>query len=124
MTNLFPIWLILIDYLFGFLMWIMIIKFVFNILLPDDNNFYINRLLKKITDPIFKLAIKLIPFFLIRPIIPLYMAWLIFMFRVYILPLSNGYSNVGIFAFVFEKNILSFLSTSFLNIGLYLNYGL
>ena len=124
MTNLFPIWLILIDYLFGFLMWIMIIKFVFNILLPDDNNFYINRLLKKITDPFFKLVIKLIPFFIIKPIIPLYMAWLIFMFRIYILPLSNGYSTVGIFAFVFEKNILSFLSTSFLNIGLYLNYGL
>ena len=53
MTNLFPIWLILIDYLFGFLMWIMIIKFVFNILLPDDNNFYINHLLKKEGNIIF-----------------------------------------------------------------------
>jgi hypothetical protein len=124
MNFYFPTWLILFDYLFGLLMWIMIIKFLFNVLLPDDNNFYINRFLKKIIDPIFKFTIKLIPFFLIRPIIPLYIAWLIFMFRVYILPLSNGYSSVGIFAFVFEKNILSFLSTSFLNIGLHLNYGL
>jgi|TARA_B110000305_G_scaffold217143_1_gene256229 hypothetical protein len=124
MNIYFPIWLILIDYLFGIIMWIMITKFVFNILLPDDNNFYINRLLKKITDPIFTFIIKSIPFFIIKPIIPLYVAWLIFMFRVYLLPLLNGYSSIGIFAFIFEKDIFSFLSSSFLYIALYLNYGL
>ena len=124
MIIIFPIWLVAIDYLFGFLMALFIIKFILNILLPEESAFFILSLLKKITEPIIKFSNKLIPYFIVKPIIPLYIAWLIFMIRIYILPLLLGYSSIGHFSFVFEKDIISTLNSTVLNIALYLNYGL
>ena len=124
MIIIFPIWLIAIDYLFGFLMSIFIIKFILNILLPEESTFFIINLFKKITEPIIKFSNKLIPYFIVKPIIPLYIAWLIFMIRIYILPLLLGYSSIGHFSFVFEKDIISTLNSTVLNLALYLNYGL
>jgi len=124
MIIIFPIWLVAIDYLFGFLMALFIIKFILNILLPEESTFFILSLLKKITEPIIKFSNKLIPYFIVKPIIPLYIAWLIFMIRIYILPLLLGYSSIGHFSFVFEKDIISTLNSTVLNIALYLNYGL
>ena len=124
MIIIFPIWLIATDYLFGFLMSIFIIKFILNILLPEESTFFILNLFKKITEPIIKFSNKLIPYFIVKPIIPLYLAWLIFMIRIYILPLLLGYSSIGKFSFVFEKDIISSLNSTILNIALYLNYGL
>ena len=124
MIIIFPIWLVAIDYLFGFLMALFIIKFILNILLPEESTFFILSLLKKITEPIIKFSNKLIPYFIVKPIIPLYLAWLIFMIRIYILPLLLGYSSIGQFSFVFEKDIISSLNSTILNIALYLNYGL
>ena len=124
MNIIFPIWLIVIDYIFGLLMVIFIIKFLLNILLPEESVFFINSIFKKITEPIIKFTNKLVPYFIIKPIIPLYIAWLIFMIRIYILPLLLGYSSIGHFSFVFEKDIISTLNSTILNIALYLNYGL
>jgi len=124
MIIIFPIWLVAIDYLFGFLMSIFIIKFILNILLPEESAFFILSLLKKITEPIINFSNKLIPYFIVKPIIPLYIAWLIFMIRIYILPLLLGYSSIGNFSFVFEKDIISTLNSTVLNIALYLNYRL
>ena len=42
MNIIFPIWLVGIDYLFGFLMVILIIKFFLNMLFPDENTFFIH----------------------------------------------------------------------------------
>ena len=123
MYIIFPVWLIAIDYLFGFLMAIFIIKFIMNIILPEQSPFFILSLFKKITEPIIKLTNKLIPYFIVKPMIPLYIAWLIFMIRIYILPLILGYSSIGHFSFIFEKNIISTLNSTILNIALYLNYG-
>jgi len=123
MIIVFPIWLVAIDYLFGFLMALFIIKFIMNILLPEESAFVILSLLKKITEPIIKFSNKLIPYFIVKPIIPLYIAWLIFMIRIYILPLLLGYSSIGHFSFVFEKDIISTLNSTVLNLALYLNYG-
>ena len=124
MIIIFPIWLVAIDYLFGFLMALFIIKFILNILLPEESAFFILNLFKIITEPIINFSNKLIPYFIVKPIIPLYLAWLIFMIRIYILPLLLGYSSIGQFSFVFEKDIISSLNSTILNIALYLNYGL
>ena len=124
MIIIFPIWLVAIDYLFGFLMLILIIKFVLNIFLSDGNTFYIHRLFKKTTEPIIEISARFTPYFIIRPIIPLYLAWLIFMIRIYILPLILGYSSIGHFSFIFEKDIISKLNSTILEIALYLNFGI
>ena len=117
MIIIFPIWLIAIDYLLGFLMAIFIIKFILNILLPEHSPFFILSLFKKITEPIIKLTNKLIPYFIVKPMIPLYISW-------YILPLLLGYSSIGHFSFIFEKDIISSINSTILNVALYLNYGI
>ena len=124
MIIIIPIWLIATDYLFGFLMSIFIIKFILNILLPEESAFFILNLFKIITEPIINFSNKLIPYFIVKPIIPLYLAWLIFMIRIYILPLLSGHSSIGQFSVVFEKDIISTLNSTILNVALYLNYGL
>ena len=123
MNDLFPVWLIIIDYLFGFIMSILVFKFILNIFLPENNTFFIDRLFRKITNPFLKVTVKLTPYFIVKPIIPLYIAWLIFMLRIYLLPLLLGYSSLGQFALLFEKDIISTIKSAFLNLALYLNYG-
>ena len=124
MYNIFPIWLVVIDYILGILMLILIIKFLFNIALPEDNKYFFHSIFSKITGPIIKFTSSLIPYFIIKPIHPLYIGWLILMLRIYFLPLLLGYDFIGNFAFVFEKQIISSLNSIILNMALYLNYGL
>lgn len=124
MSNFFPIWLIVVDYILGFLMLILIIKFILNLFIAEGSNFNIFRFFIKITKPILDTTTKITPSFIVKPIVPLYVAWLFFMLRIYFLPLLVGYSSIGSFAFLFEKDIISLISTIILNIALYLNYGL
>jgi len=46
------------------------------------------------------------------------------MLRIYFLPLFIGYSAIGNLAFLFEKDIISLINTTILNMALYLNYGI
>ena len=124
MFFIFPIWLVAIDYLFGFLMVILVINFLFNIFIPEESNFFLYRFFKKIAEPIIRRFNKIIPYFIVKPIVPLYIAWLIFMVRIYILPLFLGYSSIGHFAFIFEKDIISKLNSIILKITLFLNFGI
>ena len=124
MNIIFPIWLVAIDYLFGFLMIILIIKFFLNIFLPENNPFFLHIFFKIMSEPLIKFTTKLIPYFIVKPIVPLYLAWLIFMIRIYILPLLIDYSSIGKFSFVFEKDIISKLSLVMKKIVLYLNFGI
>ena len=124
MNNDFPIWLVVIDYIFGFLMFILILKFIFNLFVADGNKFYIVRLFSKITMQLIQISTKITPKFIVEPIIPIFVAWLIFMLRIYFLPLLIGYSSIGDFAFIFEKDIITLISSTILNMALYLNYGI
>ena len=46
------------------------------------------------------------------------------MIDIYFLPLFLGYSYMGKFAFVFEKDLISQVKSIFLNIAINLDYGL
>ena len=124
MSTEFPIWLISIDYILGFLMLILIIKFILNLFITERSNLRIFRFFKKITDPMLNSTSKITPNFIVKPIIPIYLAWLLFMMRIYFLPLFIGYSAIGNFAFLFEKDTVYLINTTVLNMALYLNYGL
>ena len=67
---------------------------------------------------------KITPNFIVTPLKPLYLAWIILMIRIYFLPMLIGYSYIGVFAFIFEKNLISAINNITLNIALYLNYGI
>ena len=124
MTNTFPIWLLGIDYLLAFLMFILLIKFILNLFLSENNNFIFFSFINRIVQPIINITIRITPGFIVQPIIPLYLAWLIFMIRLYILPLSIGYLYIGKFAFTFEKDLFTEIKSMFLNIAINFNYGI
>jgi len=78
----------------------------------------------KLTKPIINLSTKLTPEFIVKPIVPLYLAWLVLMVRIYLLPLLVGHTYLGKFAFLFEKDLITLINSSILNIAIYLNYGI
>ena len=124
MINNFPIWLVALDYFLACLMVILLINFILNLFLSEASNFILYRLIAKLANPIINITNKITPSFIVQPLIPLYIAWLILMIRIYLLPLFLGYSYMGKFAFVFEKDLISGVKSIFLNIAINLNYGM
>ena len=120
----FPIWLIIIDYILALIMAILILKFVLNLFINEESTFSFYKFFTKITSPILNSTQRITPKFIVQPLIPLYVAWLFFMIRIYFLPLLLGYSYIGTFAFIFEKQIIEQIKSIILNIALYLNYGI
>ena len=124
MINNFPIWLIALDYFLACLMIILLINFILNLFLSEVSNFVLYRFITKLTYPIINITDKITPNFIVQPLIPIYIAWLIFMIRIYLLPLFLGYSYMGKFAFIFEKNLVTQVKSIFLDIAINLNYGM
>ena len=124
MINNFPIWLVALDYFLACLMVILLINFILNLFLSEDSNFILYRFITKFVNPIINITNKITPTFIVQPLIPIYIAWLIFMIRIYLLPLFLGYSYMGKFAFVFEKDLITQVKSIFLNIAINLNYGM
>ena len=120
----FPIWLIAIDYILALIMTILVLKFVLNLFINEASNLSFFKFFTRITSPILNATLKITPNFIVQPLIPLYLAWLIFMIRIYILPLVLGDSYIGQFAFVFEKQLIEQIKSIILSMALYLNYGL
>ena len=124
MINNFPIWLIAIDYFLACLMIIFLINFILNLFLSEVSNFVLYRFITKLTHPIINITKRITPNFIVQPLIPIYIAWLIFMLRVYLLPLFLGYSYMGKFVFIFERDLVNQVKSIFLNIAINLNYGM
>ena len=124
MINNFPIWLIALDYFLACLMGILLINFILNLFLSEASNFILYRFITKLANPFINITNKITPSFIVQPLIPIYIAWLIFMIRMYILPLLLGYSYIGKFAFVFEKDFITYVKAILLKIAVNLNYGM
>ena len=86
MTEAFPIWVIVTDYVLGVVMWTLIGRFGMGIFLPETSNFFFMRFFVRATNPLLKLFAPITPDFLVPPVIPLYVAWFFFMVRFYLMP--------------------------------------
>ena len=124
MVDNFPIWLVAIDYLLACLMMILLINFILNLFLSEVSNFVLYRFITKLANPIINITNKITPDFIVQQLIPIYLAWLFFMIRIYLLPLFLGYSYMGKFAFIFEKDFITQVKSIFLDIAINLNYGM
>ena len=124
MINNFPIWVVALDYFLACLMIILLTKFILNLFFSEVINFVLYRFINKLAHPIINITNKITPNFIVQPLIPIYVAWLIFMLRVYLLPLFLGYSYMGKFSFIFEKDLITQVKSIFLNIAINLNYGM
>ncbi len=105
MSEGFPIWVIIVDYVLGTVMWTLIGRFGMSLFLPENSSFFFMRFFVRVTNPLLKLFDPITPAFLVPPLIPLYVAWFFFMFRFYAMPWLLGYSVMGMLSFPLESEI-------------------
>ena len=87
----------------GMVMWTLIGRFAMGIFLPEDSSFFFMKAFVKYTNPLIKLFAPITPEFLIKPLVPLYVAWSFYMIRFYIMPWILGYSVMGMLSFPLES---------------------
>ena len=100
-----PLWILVIDYILGIIMWTLIGRSAMNIFQREDSNFFFMKAFVKFTNPIIKLFRFITPSFIIPLFVPLYVAWFFYMFRVYAMPYILGYDVMGMLSFPLESDI-------------------
>ncbi len=86
-------------------MWTLIGRSAMNIFQKEDSEFFFMKVFVKYTNPIIKIFKFVTPTFIIRPLVPLYVAWFFYMFRFYLMPYLMGYSVMGMLSFPLESEI-------------------
>ncbi len=89
----------------GVIMWTLIGRVAMNIFQREDSEFFFMKVFVKLTDPLIKMFNPITPSFIIKPIVPLYVAWFFYMFRFYLMPYLLGYSVMGMLSFPLESEI-------------------
>ncbi len=102
MNGILPFWVMLLDTALGLLMWALLGRFVLSVFLAENTRFFLMRGVVRITDPALRLCRVLTPSILIARLHPVFVAWLVFMIRFYLLPLLAGYEVAGFFALPLE----------------------
>ena len=100
-----PIWVILIDYIMGLVMWTLVGRFGMSIFVSEQSDFFFMKAFVRMTDPMIRAMAKLTPGFLVDRLRPLYVAWFIFMIRFYIMPVVLGYDVMGMLSFPLEPEL-------------------
>ncbi len=100
-----PLWILIIDYILGIIMWTLIGRSAMNIFQREDSNFFFMKAFVKFTNPIIKIFRFITPSFIIPLFVPLYVAWFFYMFRFYLFPYLLGYSVMGMLSFPLESEI-------------------
>ena len=114
MFNYYPLFIIIFDIFFGLLFWIFIIKFFLHLFFSNETNVKFVSNFFSITNSIYNKVNRIIPSFLPYPLISLYLVWLIFIIRFYIVPAFSGLENIGIYVFFLEKNLIFYLNFNYL----------
>ena len=94
-------------------MWTLIGRAAMNFFQKEESEFFFMKAFVKLTDPVIRLFKIITPSFLIKPMVPLYVAWFFYMFRFYAMPYILGYSVLGMLSFPLESEITEFLITLF-----------
>ena len=101
----FPIWVIVIDYVLGMIMWTLIGRAAMNLFLPEDSEFFFMKVFVRMTNPVIRIFKPVTPSFIVEPLIPVFVAWFFYMFRFYVMPWLLGYSVMGMLSFPLEGEI-------------------
>jgi uncharacterized protein YggT (Ycf19 family) len=105
--------ILIFDYILGLIMWTLIGRAAMNFFQKEDSEFFFMKAFVKLTDPVIRLFKIITPSFLVKPMVPLYVAWFFYMFRFYLMPYILGYSVLGMLSFPLESEITEFLVTLF-----------
>ena len=86
-------------------MWTLIGRSAMNLFQKEDSEFFFMKVFVKFTNPVLNLFKFITPSFLIRPFVPLYVAWFIFMIRFYLMPILLGLGEMGMLSFPLDSEI-------------------
>ena len=86
-------------------MWTLIGRVAMNIFQKEDSEFFFMKVFVKLTNPIINSFKIVTPEFIIKPLVPLYVAWFFYMIRFYLMPYLLGYSSMGMLSFPLESEI-------------------
>lgn len=109
----FPLWVIVLDYVLGMVMWTLIGRAAMNLFLPINSDFFFMRIFVKVTDPLLRFFRPVTPGFLVEPLVPLFIAWFFYLFRFYVMPWLLGYSVMGMLSFPLEGDVAALLYDAF-----------
>ncbi len=101
----FALWVIVLDYILGMVMYTLIGRAAMNLFLPIDSEFFFMKVFVRATNPIIRAFKWGTPGFLLEPLVPLYVAWFFFAFRFYVMPWLLGYSVMGMLSFPLEGEL-------------------
>lgn len=105
MAQAFPLWVIIIDYGLGMVMWTLIGRTAMNMFQRENSDFFFMKAFVKLTDPLIRLWKPITPQFLLPPLVPLYVAWFFYLARFYLMPYLLGYSVMGMLSFPLEGEV-------------------
>ena len=109
----FSLWVIVLDYTLGMVMYTLVGRVAMNLFLPIDSEFFFMKVFVRATNPILKIFKWVTPGFLLEPLVPLYVAWFFFAFRFYLMPWLLGYSVMGMLSFPLESEIARMIYQTF-----------
>ena len=113
MAQAFPLWVIIIDYSLGVVMWTLIGRTAMNMFQPENSDFFFMQAFVRLTDPLIRLWKPVTPPFLLPPLVPLYVAWFFYLARFYAVPYLLGYSVMGMLSFPLEGEVAAGLYAIF-----------
>ena len=114
MLEPFPFWIFLLDYAFGIIMWFLIFGFILSLFFIEQTKIKLISYYFNFINSITKYFDKITPFFLPKQLISIYLAWLFFMTRFYLLPLFNGFDAIGYLSFPLENLIYKYSDLNYL----------
>ena len=109
----FPVWILVLDYCAGMVMWTLIGRSAMNVFLPETSDFFFMKFFVKSTDPLLRVFKPITPGFLVPLVVPIYVAWFFYMGRFYLMPWLLGYSVMGMLSFPLEGDIARALYSLF-----------
>ena len=98
---------ILIDLPFGVLMWTSVAHFLITVVMREDSDFIILRVLRSVNSPTHRLINLIQPGFIITRLTPLYCALVLFILRYYLLPLMVGFDVWNFYDMPLERLLIS-----------------
>ena len=113
MSTAFPIWVLLIDYTLGLIMWTLIGRTAMNLFQPENSDYFFMKAFVRLTNPLLRLWKPITPQFLLPALVPLYVAWFFYMARFYAMPWLLGYSVMGMLSFPLEGEIATLIYALF-----------
>lgn len=113
MSSAFPIWVVVVDYALGLVMWTLIGRSAMNLFQPENSDFFFMKAFVRLSNPLLRLWKPITPQFLLPALVPLYVAWFFYMARFYVMPWMMGYSVMGMLSFPLEGEIAALIYALF-----------